>query len=88
MGPLPIKDAKSIPSAENLNTLFMAKGKKFELSAQGSDLTPLVGNETKVKIPSEIKLPLPIMKWIRICISKKHFVNNPLFCYQSFIAKS
>ena len=41
-----------------MNTLFTAKGKKFEFSAQGSDLVPLVGNETKVKIPSEIKLPL------------------------------
>ena len=33
-------------------------GGKFKFSAQGSDLTPLVGNETKVKTPSEIKLPL------------------------------
>ena len=65
----------------------MAKGKKFQLSAQGSDLTPLVGNETKVKIPSEIKLPLPIMKWIRICISKKHFVNNPPFLLSIFYCK-
>jgi hypothetical protein len=67
MVPLPTKGAKSILSTENLNTLFTANGKKFEFSAQESDLAPLVGNETKVKIPSEIKLPLPIMKWIRIC---------------------
>ena len=46
--PLPAKGAKSLSWAEHLN--------KF--SAQESDLTPFVGNETKVKIPSEIKPPL------------------------------
>ena len=38
--------------------LFTEKGGIFKLSAQGRDLAPFVGNGTKVKIPSEIKLPL------------------------------
>ena len=38
--------------------MFTVKDGKFKLSAQGRDLAPLLGNGTKVKIPSEIKLPL------------------------------
>ena len=38
--------------------MFNVRSGKFKLSAQGSDLAPFVGNATKVKIPSEIKLPL------------------------------
>jgi hypothetical protein len=38
--------------------LFTEKGKKFKFSAQGRDLTPFVGNRSKVKIHFEIKLPL------------------------------
>ena len=49
----PIKGAKCRPWAENLK-----KGEKFKISAQGPDLAPFVGNVAKVKIPSEIKLPL------------------------------
>ena len=60
MVPLPKKGAKSLPWAENLNKLF--NGGKFKLSVQGRDLAPLFGNGTKVKIPSEIKLPLAVDK--------------------------
>ena len=42
----------------NLQGQFVVKGGKFKLSAQGKNLAPFVGNETIVKIPSEIKLPL------------------------------
>ena len=56
--PLPIKGAKLLPWAENLNKLFAVMCGKFKFSAQESDLSPFVGNETKFKIPSEIKWPL------------------------------
>ena len=56
--PLPKRGAKSCHWAENLNKLFTVKGGKFKLSAQGRDLSLFVGNGTKVKIPSEIKLYL------------------------------
>ena len=58
MVPLPIKGAKLLPWAENLNKLFTVLCGKFKFSAQGSDLAPFVGNGTKFKIPSEIKPPL------------------------------
>ena len=45
--------AKSYPWAEN-GKLFTVKGRK--LFAQGRDLSLFVGNVTKVKIHSEIKL--------------------------------
>ena len=38
--------------------LFTVMGWKLKYSAQESDLAPFVGNGTKVKIYSEIKLPL------------------------------
>ena len=38
--------------------LFTVKGGKFKFSAQGRDLALFVDNGTKVKIPSDIKLPL------------------------------
>ena len=38
--------------------LFTVKWGKFKLSAQGRDLALFVGNANKVKIPSEIKVPL------------------------------
>jgi hypothetical protein len=38
--------------------LLTVKGGKFKLSAQGRDFAPVCGNGTKVKIISEIKLPL------------------------------
>ena len=47
--PLLTKGAKSFLKAENLN---------FKFSAQEGDWATLVGYETKVKIPSEIKAPL------------------------------
>ena len=56
--PLPTKGAKSLSCAENLNKLFTVKGGKFKFSAQGRDLALFVDNGTKVKILSEIKLPL------------------------------
>ena len=40
------------PEQKNFNKLFTIKGGKFKLSA----LAPFVGNMTKVKIPSKIKL--------------------------------
>ena len=55
---LPTKGAKLISRAENLNKLFPVMGGKFKFPAQESDLAPFVGNGTKFKIPSEIKLPL------------------------------
>ena len=54
--PLQKKGAKSHPWVKNLNKLFTEKGGNFDISAQGRDLAPFVGNESKVKIPSEIKL--------------------------------
>ena len=57
---LPIKGAKSLPWAENLNKLFTGMGEKFKFYAQRSDLTPFVGNSTKIIVPSEIKPPLGI----------------------------
>ena len=33
-------------------------GQEIQISAQGHDLAPFVGNGTKVKIPSEINPPL------------------------------
>ena len=42
--------------------LFTVKCGKFKLSVQGRDLAPLFGNGTKLKIPSEIKLPLAVDK--------------------------
>ena len=36
-------------------------GGKFKLSAQGSNFAPLVGNETKIKIPSKIKPPFKFL---------------------------
>ena len=59
LNPLSKKGAKSLPWAENLNKLFTEKGGKFKLSPQGRNLAPFVGNGTKVKIPSNIKQPLP-----------------------------
>ena len=59
--PLPKRSANSLPWAENLNKLFTVKGRKFKLSAEGRDLALFVGNGTKVKIPSEIKLLLRII---------------------------
>ena len=40
--------------------LFTVMDGKFKFSAQGSDLAQIIGNGTKVKIPSEIKPPLVI----------------------------
>ena len=40
-----------------MNCVFYDKNLKCP--AQGSDLAPFVGNGTKIKIPSEIKPPLP-----------------------------
>jgi hypothetical protein len=56
--PLAKRGATSWPWAENLGKFFSVKAGKFKLSAQGQDFVLFVGNETKVKIPSEIKLPL------------------------------
>ena len=39
-----------------MNKLFTVKGR--EIQTQEINLTPFVGNGTKVKVPSEIKLPL------------------------------
>jgi hypothetical protein len=49
-----------------LNKLITEKGRKFELSAQGQDLAPFNGNGTKVKIPSEIKLPFTKSNQLRL----------------------
>ena len=50
-----------------MNKLFDEKGGKFEISAQGHDLAPFVGNVTKVKILSEIKPPLIMNLGIELC---------------------
>ena len=52
------KGAKSCNCADNFNKLFTVKGGKFKLFDQLRDLAPFIGNGTKVKIPSEINLPL------------------------------
>ena len=52
------KGAKPCPWVESLNNLFSVKGRKFKLSAQGRNGNLLPGNGTKLKISSEIKLPL------------------------------
>ena len=53
--PLPTKGAKSLFRAENVNKLFTVMGRTFKFSVEKSDLTPFVGNGTKVRITSEIK---------------------------------
>ena len=45
---------------------FLGNGMKFKISAQRSNLAPSVGNETKIKIPSEIKPPL-ILQLSKAC---------------------
>ena len=40
-----------------MNCVFYDKNLKFP--ARGSDLAPFLGNGTKIKIPFEIKPPLP-----------------------------
>ena len=40
--------------------MFTVMGGKFKLSAKGRDLAPFFGNGTKVKIPSEMKIPLAV----------------------------
>ena len=41
---------------------LLLRGGKFKHSAQDGDLAPFVGNETKIKIPSEIKPPLAMRR--------------------------
>jgi hypothetical protein len=71
--PLPTKGAKSLPWAENLNFPPITVNNLFKFSAQcqitpwyisGSDLARFIANGTKVKIPSEIKIPL-IKYWTK-----------------------
>ena len=50
--PLPIKGAKSLPLAENLNMLFTEKGVNFNLPNKGRDLATYYVNGKKVKITS------------------------------------
>ena len=57
---LAIKGIKLLPWVENLNKFFTEKGRKFKFTAKGSYLALFVGNGTKLKIPSEIKLPLDV----------------------------
>jgi hypothetical protein len=54
-------------------------GNKNKFSAQESDLAPFVGNGTKVKIPSEIKLPLIKMELRFYLLSKSNYVENLFF---------
>ena len=53
--PFPTKGAKSFSWAENLNFTPKTLNNFFKIFAQDSDFAPFVGNETKVKISSEIK---------------------------------
>ena len=57
--PLPTKSAKSLSCAENLNFPPLTVDSLDKFSAQESDLA-IVGNGTKVKIPSEIKPPIRV----------------------------
>ena len=57
--PLPKKGAKSLSCAENLNFPPMTVDSLDKFSAQESDMA-IVGNGTKVKIPSEIKPPIRV----------------------------
>ena len=56
--PLPTKSVKSPSWTESLNFLPIQVNNLFKFSAQDSNLAHLFGNGTKVKIPSDIKLPL------------------------------
>ena len=49
-----------------MTIFFTFMGGKFKLSAQESDLAPFVGNWTKLKMPSEIKLHLVDLNYISV----------------------
>ena len=66
---------------QSLNKLFNEKGKKFKLSAQGRDLAPFIGNGTKVKITSEIKLSLESSCQSKTLTEKKCFALARTFFY-------
>ena len=78
------KGAESLPWAENSNFPPISLNNLFNLSAQGGDLAPFVGNGTKVKIPSAIKQPLIKIKHVEnICfywymIYKTRLLRNGL----------
>ena len=56
-----------------MNCVFYDKNLKFP--ARGSDLAPFLRNGTKIKIPFEIKPPLP-QKYLAIDISRPCFHLN------------
>ena len=64
--PLPTKDAKLHPWAEGLNFSTIKINELLKFTPQGNDLALFIGNETKVKIPAEIKPPL-VVQWKLIC---------------------
>ena len=66
---LQTKGAKSLSWTENLNKLLTVMGNKTNFLLR-SDLEPFVGIGTKVKIPSEIKLPLVKMELRFYLLSK------------------
>ena len=74
LDPFPTKGAESLPWAENLNFLLLTVNNVFKFSAQGSNLTPFIGNGTKVKIPSEIEPPLSF----ELCIWESQVIP---FCF-------
>ena len=59
--PLP-KRCQITPLSRNLKTLLTGRCRKFKFSAQMIDLAPFVGNETKIRIPSEIKRALALRR--------------------------
>ena len=58
LAPLARKGTKPLTWAENSNRLFPDMGRTFKFSAQESDLASFVGNGSKDKTSSEIKLAL------------------------------
>ena len=64
MVPLPKKGGKSLPFAKNSNKLFAKKAVKFKLLAKGRYLAPFAGNETKVKLPFELKVTFNLLSVI------------------------
>jgi hypothetical protein len=56
--PLPTNGAKLLPRTENFQPITVKTTYVFKFSDPGSDLTPLIGNGTKFKTPSEITVKL------------------------------
>ena len=54
------------PEQKIFNFLPITIKNLFKFSAQGSDLVPFIANETKAKVPSDIKPPLVHYKFLTV----------------------